>query len=118
MEKAFDFFINAIDDIQCVISSLDWKFRKNLFNLIEIMQSESGYVSFTDESSYPLFINYTKDMYENVTAVRVVNNGSGDDIHRVLQGKTNEDDEWFDLVLYGKVSLTDIYECLKRLLNK
>lgn len=116
MKKSLDFFVNAVNHLQSEVFSAEMYFRMSLFELIEVMQdNEDGCVTFNDESDYPTFFDYTKDMSENVIAVRIVRD---ENKHSRLEGKTEDDDEWFNLSVHGRLDLSELFCCLKEKLGK
>ena len=117
MTKTLDFFVNAVNHLESEMLSAEMYFNRSVLELIEIMQdkNEDGCVTFDDYSAYPSFFDFTKDISEIILAVRVTRD---EDDHLTIEGKTENDDEWFKLHTYGRIDMSDLYSCLKSVLHK
>jgi hypothetical protein len=81
----------------------------------EVQQkTDNGFVKFTDESGYPLFVDTTTDCHESIYGIKSV--GEGEDIQILIytDGNPYEDmetyeDGWFYWRDYGDLEMDEVY---------
>lgn len=122
MDKTLKCFVDAMQSTESIMFEMERLFKRQVLDLISVMQEGVGYVAFNEESGFPDFHDYHTDEHCNIFAVKVV---TDDDRHHSLMFITDEyyledltDSEgWFYANSWGSFSDVEIFNALKALLN-
>ena len=115
MSKTLNYLVDAVQATEYILLDVQRKFRKQVFDLVSVMQEGVGYVAFNDESGFPLFTDYATDEREELIAVKVKYDT---DHSATLLGCTDADEidsseGWFVVRVWGDCDIQDIFSCVK-----
>ena len=110
--KVLKMLVDTTQEMEYLALEANRKFKSSVKNLIEVMQDGVGYVTFDEESGFPLFHDTTIDETRQIMAVRV---HFPERIEIMTDDNFDETfgDGWFNPILYGDYDMHELFDCLK-----
>lgn len=115
MSKTLNYLVESVQATEYILLDVQHKFRKQVYNLISVMQEGVGYVAFNDETSFPTFRDYNSDDIEKIVAVKVKydTDNSATLLICIDAEQIEESEGWFVANVWGDCDIQDIFNCVK-----
>ena len=99
------------NDLSVMVSHYENKRKKQVANIVEALQKSKNcdHLVFTDETSYPVFYDYTTNESESIVGAKAV-----DGVLFLTTDTTFNSASWFDWTNYGELDLDEFVFILEQ----
>ena len=120
MSKTLNYLVEAVQATEYTLLDVQRKFRRQVYDLISVLQEGVGYVAFNDETSFPRFTDYNSDETYDIVAVKVKydTDHSATLLVCIDAEQIEESEGWFVARVWGDCDIQDIFDCVKGVWEK